>query len=331
MKIVIATGIYPPQIGGPALYAQGLAEALREKGHVVHVVTFGSLLSYPSGIRHVLYLFRLIPRLWRADACIALDTFSVALPSLVGCTLFRVPFVIRTGGDFLWESYSERTAESVPFSLFYQTHSSFTFQEQVIFLLTRFVTRHACMVFSTVYQRDVWVRVYHIKNQTRIIENAIPEKVSAVAPRQKNFLWYVRPLALKNPERVHRAFLQAQKKYPDLRLEEGQVPHDELIARMSSCYAVILPSVSEISPNYILDALRCVKPFILTKECGYAEKLGPYGRLVDPLDEYDIAQAFEELATTEGYAKACEKVVQFNEVRPYAAVADDFISLLESL
>ena len=29
MKIVVATGIYPPEVGGPSYYAQGLAEALR--------------------------------------------------------------------------------------------------------------------------------------------------------------------------------------------------------------------------------------------------------------------------------------------------------------
>ena len=61
MKIVIATGIYPPQIGGPAQYAWGLAEALRTQNHDVKVVTFSTLLRIPTGVRHVVVALKLIP------------------------------------------------------------------------------------------------------------------------------------------------------------------------------------------------------------------------------------------------------------------------------
>ena len=40
MKVVLATGIYPPQIGGPATYVRGLARELTEAGHRVTVVTY---------------------------------------------------------------------------------------------------------------------------------------------------------------------------------------------------------------------------------------------------------------------------------------------------
>jgi hypothetical protein len=105
MKIVIATGIYPPDIGGPAYYAQGLSGALRAAGHDAPVVTYGVLKALPTGIRHLAYMFRLTPSLIRADAVVALDTFSVALPVVILAQLFRVPVVIRTGGDFVWEHY----------------------------------------------------------------------------------------------------------------------------------------------------------------------------------------------------------------------------------
>jgi hypothetical protein len=33
MRIIIATGIYPPEVGGPALYAKGVKESLERAGH----------------------------------------------------------------------------------------------------------------------------------------------------------------------------------------------------------------------------------------------------------------------------------------------------------
>jgi len=41
MKILIATGIFPPDIGGPALYSQKLAEEFSSRGLVVSVITYG--------------------------------------------------------------------------------------------------------------------------------------------------------------------------------------------------------------------------------------------------------------------------------------------------
>ena len=39
MKIVVVSGIWPPDVGGPASHAPALAEALLEAGHTVEVVT----------------------------------------------------------------------------------------------------------------------------------------------------------------------------------------------------------------------------------------------------------------------------------------------------
>ncbi len=43
MKIVLATGIYPPDIGGPATYSSALAEQLHAKGHDVTVIAYTPL------------------------------------------------------------------------------------------------------------------------------------------------------------------------------------------------------------------------------------------------------------------------------------------------
>ena len=58
MRIFIATGIYPPKIGGPAQYAQNLKEALEKLGHRVVVKTYGIEDRLPTGVRHLFFFFK---------------------------------------------------------------------------------------------------------------------------------------------------------------------------------------------------------------------------------------------------------------------------------
>src|SRR3989344_2799384 len=330
LRIVLATGLYPPEVGGPAYYAEGLAAAFKKAGCGVGVVRYGILKKLPSGIRHLFYALKLFPAAFFADAVIALDTFSVALPAALVCSVTRTPVIIRTGGYFLWEAYAERTHHLIPLQRFYQGHRPFTLKERAIFRLTKFILRRGTLVFSTAMQRDVWQIPYKLDaSRTEIIGNAVPEPLESETPREKNYLWHVRPTAIKNGEHVRAAFAKAKEKHPDITLEEGILPKAELLSRMRSCYAVILPSVTEISPNYILDALRFRKPFIMDKYSGLASWLAPYGTVVDPLDEDDIANALARLAEPEGYEEAKKKAAAFSFTRTYDDVAKDFLGLIE--
>ena len=327
MKVVIAAGIYPPDIGGPAYYAKGLEDALRALGHEVKTVVYGDLRKLPMGASHLMYFFRVWPHLSGADAVIALDTASVAVPAWLASRIRGVRFIIRTGGDFVWEHYLERTGDLLPLVRFYAEHKPLSFKERLVYALTRLIVRRSVLVFSTDMHRDVWLRPYGLnRERTHVVGNAVDAQLAATATAQKNFLWYVRPIAMKNGAHVRSAFAKAKARHPDIVLEEGMVPQEKLLERMKSCYAVILPSVTEISPNYILDALRFKKPFIMDKYSGYAKWLAPYGLLVDPLDEDDIARAIEELADESGYARAVEKATEFSFTRTYAEVARAFLA-----
>ena len=66
------------------------------------------------------------------------------------------------------------------------------------------------------------------------------------------------------------------------------VPYAELIEKIRACYAVAIPSISEVAPNSVIDAIRCGVPFILTKYSGYAEKYKDMGIIIDPLSQVDM-------------------------------------------
>ena len=103
MKVLIATGLYPPEIGGPATYALLLEEELPKRGFEIVIVPFGWVRHYPKVVRHFVYMYKLWCESKRADVIYALDPISVGLPALVVAKLTRRPFLLRLGGDYAWE------------------------------------------------------------------------------------------------------------------------------------------------------------------------------------------------------------------------------------
>ncbi len=108
MKILLAAGLYPPDIGGPATYAQMLVSELPAHGITVSVLPYGTVRSLPKWRRHLTYTYRLWQQAATADAIYALDPMSVGVPARIVASLRRKPFIIRLGGDYVWEQAVQR-------------------------------------------------------------------------------------------------------------------------------------------------------------------------------------------------------------------------------
>lgn len=103
--ILIATGLYPPDIGGPATYAKLLEDELPRRGFFVSVHSFGEVRRLPKGLRHVLYFFDLMQRATHADIVFALDPVSVGLPAFLVAKILRKGLVLKIVGDYAWEQF----------------------------------------------------------------------------------------------------------------------------------------------------------------------------------------------------------------------------------
>lgn len=112
MNICIVTGIFPPDIGGPATYVSRLAQALVEEGHSVSVVTLGDEASDSSfPVRRVsrrlplplrlLKLFFLLLREGR-DADLWYIN-GLELPAVLAGKMLRKRLVMKVVGDYAWE------------------------------------------------------------------------------------------------------------------------------------------------------------------------------------------------------------------------------------
>src|SRR5207253_8134634 len=112
-RLLIVTGIYPPDVGGPATHAKDLFDELTERGHVARVVALwdGAEVEARAGVVR-------FPRRWpplvrslavvrwiagharRFDAIYATGLHTEAV---LGGRIAGVPVVVKIVGDPVWE------------------------------------------------------------------------------------------------------------------------------------------------------------------------------------------------------------------------------------
>lgn len=336
MKILIASGIYPPDVGGPAQYARNLYETWKKAGHEVKVAAYRWERAFPPGIRHILYFLKIIRKGWNADLVLVLDTWSAAVPTMMACRLMGKEYIVRTGGDYLWESYTERTGEMILFRNFYEDKNiKLSRKERLIFKLCGKVLRRAkVVVFSTEWQRDITIPVYGLsRDKCYIIENfCAPKMETMMGELDKTFVAWTRPLKWKNIDLLKEAFSEAKRRICEkgggnFDLYTSKIMYENSLEKMHRSWAVVLVSIGDISPNMIYDALSTGTPFIVTKELGIAERVKEAAIFVDPLDKRAIVEALVWMADPANRAAQAEKVRKISFTHSWSDIAREIIAV----
>ncbi len=335
MKILIASGIYPPDIGGPAQYARNLYESWKKSGHDVKVAAYRWERAFPPIVRNILYLIKIIRKGWNADLILVLDTWSAAVPTMFACALMRKRYIIRTGGDFLWESYVERTGDLVLFRNFYQQKiQNFTKKERFIFKWGgKSLKSASAIIFSTDWQRKIFEKAYKLDpNKNYIVENFCGAREEFTDPDNRNFVAGTRTLKWKNVELLKDVFHSAQKEVlskglPSIELDCGKAVYDSFVEKLRHSYAVILVSLGDISPNMIFDAIRVGTPFILTKENGISERVKDCAIFVNPEDKEDIKNKIVWISDPNNRSLQAQKVRNFAWFHSWEQIGDEIFSV----
>ncbi len=113
MKVLIVSGIWPPDVGGPASHAPELAEFLLARGHAVEVVTTADAppkeetydvrwvdRAAPAGVRHARVAAWIRERATHNDVVYATSMLGRAV---LGTTLARRPVVVKLVADEAYE------------------------------------------------------------------------------------------------------------------------------------------------------------------------------------------------------------------------------------
>lgn len=377
ISVLIATPMVPPDLGGVGQYALHLGEEFAARGHRVSLVSYAGpgatgrasrpvgasfpvsfvSLRLPAGLRHLMYFFKLLPAVRRSGIVLALDQFSAGAPAALACAILRVPFVTRMEGDFLWESYVERTRRDLTLADFWRIDPRLSLKERVIrAVIRRVLNRAACVVFSSGWRREmVEASLSALKERSMIIENVRPGAIrpaGSPAPRERVVLWAGRMLYLKNLDRLIRAFADLGDTGYSLHLigEGPEAPHiketaaraagdrirvfppvssRDLLEKMRSCAFAALPSLSEVGPNFIADAVSAGAPFLMTRESGHAEFFSGLGLPVDPLSEKDIAEKLLMLMDENAEAEYRSRIAGWQGARDWGTAAEEWVNLFE--
>jgi len=114
-KVLLATGIFPPDIGGPATNSKVILEKLPRLGFKVAVVSFGERaasdppgisrvsMQWPKGLRHLIYCWQCWQLGKEADVFFVQGALSAGWPALAAAKLLGKPLVVRIVGDAAWE------------------------------------------------------------------------------------------------------------------------------------------------------------------------------------------------------------------------------------
>src|SRR3990172_10300733 len=115
MKILVITGIFPPDIGGPASYVPKISEEIVKHGHIDTKITLSDVPSYTDNynfdvVRIQRKSFKPIRFLKTILAIIRhgrqADLFFVnglALEAVISNYFLKKPIIHKVVGDFAWE------------------------------------------------------------------------------------------------------------------------------------------------------------------------------------------------------------------------------------
>ncbi len=203
MKILFATGIYPPEIGGPAGYVKGVATELANQGHKISVVTYGDnpepntkyqIANIRRGnstlIRYVKYTYQSWKLARKSDFVYAQGPVSEGLPATIASFLSRKPLVLKVVGDYAWEQF-QQSQSSVELLDEFVTHHH-TGKIRVLESIERWVASRAKKIIVPSEYLKTIVEKWGIESdKISVVYNSIsplPDVASRESLRQKHEL-----------------------------------------------------------------------------------------------------------------------------------------------
>lgn len=311
MRVVVVSGIWPPDVGGPASHAPALAAALVEAGHEVEVVTTAAALpeprpypvrwvsrSLPAPLRHLAVVREIARAARRADRVYAT---TMVRRAALGSAIARRPLVVKLVAD---EAY-ERAVRARRFAGTLEE-----FQRQPGSLRTRLLRtsrtaalrRATRVLVPSAYLRDVALgwglrpeRLTVVPNPAPVLP-PLPGRDEARAAlgvdgftlatagrltRQKALGDALAALARVDgvrlvvagdgPERT-----ELERKARELGLSErvrflGPLPREDVLKVFRSADAALLTSAWENLPHTVLEALAVGTPVVATAVGGVPE------------------------------------------------------------
>ncbi len=293
MRILIATGLYPPESGGPATYTKLLEEKLPPHGFEVSVLPFSTVRHLPKLIRHAVYFWKCINKASRADVVYAQDTLSVGLPAALASFFSGKKFVVRVPGDYAWEQARQRFGVEDDLDAFQKKR--YGFYTELLRTLQRFVVRRArAVVVPSEYMKRIaeeWApgKVHRIYSSVKIPTPKNPNR-----PQGFFVVTVARPVPWKGLDGLRRVV--AREKHWNLRII-NDLPYAEAMGWVKAADVFVLNSTYEGLSHALVEAMTLGTPVIATRAGGNIELVADQktGLLIPPENDDALYAALKNI------------------------------------
>ncbi len=326
MKILVVSGIWPPDVGGPASHAPEVAGWLAGRGHQVEVVVTAERApaaapypvrfvsrALPPGLRHA-RAFALIAE--RARAADVVYSTGMFVRSAAGAAAARTPYVLKLTSDPAFERARRRGLVEGDVTAFQRTAAG----PRVAMLRAArdaAVRRAAHVVCPSAFLRELVIGWGVPAARVTVLPNPAPSRNGA-APEtgQPGLLVFAGRLtdqkelevalaAVAAVDAAHLDVIGDGPERPRLEAEAqrlglggrvrflGALPREDVLAHVAAAEAVVLSSAWENFPHGVVEALALGTPVIATSVGGVPEVVhdGENGLLVGPGDADAFAGA----------------------------------------
>jgi glycosyltransferase involved in cell wall biosynthesis len=331
MRILITTGIYPPDGGGPATYSKLLYEELPKHNIQTEILSFGSVRHLPKLIRHFFYFCKVLKKGRKTDIIFSQDPVSVGLPSLIAAKILRKKFVLKIVGDYAWEQGMQRFGVKDLLDDFFK--KKYGWPVEFLRKIQKFVAQNAkIIIVPSEYLKKIIIKWGIDSEKIKVIYNAFekPElKISKEETRNKfnlsgtiiisagrlvpwkgfSALIEIMPEIL---ERIPEAkliiigdgpeFKNIKYQISNLKINKnifltGQISHDDVLLYFRAGDIFVLNTAYEGFSHFLLEAMAMGLPVITTKVGGNQEIIenGKNGSLVDYNNKDELKRAVIDL------------------------------------
>ena len=298
MKVVIATPLYPPEIGGPATYSKLLEEGLPKKGIEVELVKFSDVRHLPKIVRHYAYYRRVLGAARRADAVLALDPVSAGLPAMWAARKAGKPFVVKIVGDYAWEQGQQRFGVTQNLDEFVRTEQK-NFFVCILQRIQKYVAQNATrIIVPSEYLKGI-VKAWGIpEEKIEVIYNSV-ELPSQISKQQKNDEEFLIVSAGRRvPWKGFEAIERIAQEHKNWRVViASDLTHNETLGWIKAADVFVLNSSYEGLSHVLIEAQALGVPTVATNVGGNPEVItdGENGLLVTNGDTSALAKTIERI------------------------------------
>jgi len=368
-SVLVAASIYPPDVGGPASQAAMFAGEWTKQGHRVTVITPAKTSSIVSenGVSvhrvgdsrgRLVQFIEILRQARRSDLVFAQDASSVSAAALAASFLARRPFVVRLGGDLLWERTAEAGKTAKGLADFYSSgdwkRSSLPHKivlESMLRIARRVIEPNAWLgeIYAKAFglKTDKFVAIRNSLRPMSKPEGSSVQKRVVVAGRlvplknlipTLNLLKEVRASGLVGDFSVLlvgdgplASTIAKWKADNDASwLDSGPaLSRGDLLAAIAKSSLTVNLSWSEVSPNIALESLSVGTPVLLTSENGLHAELDGFADMVSPKDALAAREALVRLLSDDGQREARARIVGFRWPQTPESATGEYLELFK--